>query len=129
MKFFFLVLVSALTSLAVANAPAAKTTSTADWKVISETENCPKKIQIKAKAGEKYVIAVDGKTEYKLLAANGAGFDPSSMNATEYTSEKNEKMKDAVEYSFIQPSYVENRPAKLQYAQNGKMDRCPLIAK
>lgn len=117
-------LLLALISIVSLNAFAA-----AEWKVVSETENCPHKIQIKAKDGEKYVIAVNGKKEEKLFSSNGAGYDANTMNATEYMTDNKNKSKDAVSYSFIQPSYVENRPAKLEIAQNGNMIRCPLVVK
>ncbi len=121
MKIFFLSFIVALSAFAASLAP--------EWKVISETENCPVKIQIKAKAGEKYVIAVNGKTEEMLYSDNGTAFNADSMNATQFASkEPKTKMKDAVSYSFIQPSYVENRPAKLEITKNGKMERCPLVA-
>lgn len=96
------------------------TSSDLGWKVVSETERCPRKIQIKAKPGETYVIAVEGIKETKLTSLNSSAFDASSIHAVEYSSP---------EMSFIQPSYAESRTAKIQFTKNGKVDRCPLIAR
>jgi hypothetical protein len=121
MKLVFLTFIAAITSFAA--------NQLNDWKVVSQTENCPEKIQIKAKAGEKYVIAVNGISEVILFSDNLTGYNPDSMNAVQFVTKETKTIKkDQVSYSFIQPSYVENRPAKLEIHKNGKIERCPLVA-
>jgi hypothetical protein len=113
MKVFIILVAATLNSFSFAATPAG-------WTVVSETQNCPQTIQIKAKAGEKYVVVVNGKTEEKLFAKDGSGFNQENMNAIEYAGKT---------YKFIRPSYVESNTAKLEMTQNGSTTRCPLLNK
>ncbi len=113
MKIFIILILASLSSFAIA----ANETS---WPVVSETQNCPQTLQIKAKAGEKYVVVVNGKKEEKLFAKDGTGFNQDNMNAVEYSGKT---------YKFIRPSYVESNPAKIEITKNGATTRCPLLNK
>ena len=56
----------------------------ADWSVVAETTDCGEKVQILGKEGEKFVKAVRGETESKLVAKDGSTFSSKSMKNTEF---------------------------------------------
>lgn len=94
-----------------------------DWKVVAETTSCAEKIQIMGKEGEKYVMAVRGEEKTKLFAKDGSVFHENTMRSTEFVSDK----EGDVTYRFIQPSYVEANPPKIDVAYNGSAKkRCKM---
>lgn len=94
----------------------------ADWKVVAETTSCDEKIQIMGKEGEKYVMAVRGEEKTKLFATDGSVFHENTMRPTEFKSDK----AGDVTYRFLQPSYVEGNPPKIDVAYNGTKKRCKM---
>jgi hypothetical protein len=93
-----------------------------DWKVVAETTSCAEKIQIMGKEGEKYVMAVRGDEKTKLFPKDGSEFHENSMTNTEFAAKT-----DDASYRFIQPSYVEANPPKIDVAFNGeKNKRCKM---
>ena len=96
--------------------------SAKDWKVIAETTSCDEKIQVLGKDGEKYVLAVHGHEKTKLFAKDGSAFKEDSMNRTEFTSAKSSD----VSYNFVQPSYVEANPPKIDVSYLGDKKRCKM---
>lgn len=114
MKHLFVLTIMSLSSI-VSAAP--------EWKVVAETTSCADKIQIMGKEGEKYVMAVHGDEKTKLFPKDGSKFQAESMKSTEFASNKN----DDVSYRFIQPSYVEANPPKIDVAYSGeKNKRCKM---
>lgn len=93
----------------------------ADWKVVAETTSCEEKIQVLGKEGEKYVLAVKGDEKTKLFAVDGSAFKTDSMKSTEFVSKKED-----VTYRFIQPSYVEANPPKIDVVHHGMKKRCKM---
>ena len=93
----------------------------AEQKLVAETTSCDEKIQIMGKEGEKYVLAVKGEEKTKLFADDGSAFKHESMKSTEFTSKGED-----VKYTFIQPSYVEANPPKIDVAHNGEKTRCKM---
>lgn len=93
----------------------------AEWKVVAETTSCEEKIQVLGKEGEKYVLAVKGDEKTKLFAVDGSLFKVDSMKSTEFVSKKG----DAT-YRFIQPSYVEANPPKIDVVHHGLKQRCKM---
>lgn len=91
----------------------------AEWKVIAESTSCEDKILIKGKEGEKYVLAVSGGVEKKLFAKDSSSFHENSMKTTEFISRN-----EGDQYSFIQPSYVEGNPPKIDITHEGQVKRC-----
>ena len=77
-----------------------------DWKVIAETPACDGKIEIMAREGERYVVAVKGAERTKLFSKDGSPYTEQSLRTTEFASE-NKTM------TFTQPSYVENNLPKI----------------
>lgn len=98
------------------------TFAAADWKVIAETTSCADKIQVLGKEGEKYVLAVRGEEKVKLFAKDKAEFHENSLATTEFTSDASQDVK----YTFIQPSYVEANPPKIDVAYQGAKKRCKM---
>lgn len=96
--------------------------SAPEWKVVAETTSCDEKIQVLAKEGEKYVKAVRGNEETKLFAKDGSVFHENNMKMTEFVSEKASDVK----YTFMQPSYVEANPPKIDVSYNGTKKRCKM---
>lgn len=96
-------------------------TYAADWKVIAETTSCAEKIQVMGKEGEKYVLAVKGEEKTKLFAKDGSAFSENSMKTTEFVSKGAD-----VTYRFIQPSYVEANPPKIDVSYHGDQKRCKM---
>jgi hypothetical protein len=96
--------------------------SAQDWKVVAETTVCEEKIQIMGKEGEKYVLAVRGDGKTKLFAKDGSTFKNDAMRSTEFASDKSSE----VSYTFIQPSYVEANPPKIDVSFNGAKKRCKM---
>lgn len=93
-----------------------------DWKVIAETTNCDEKIQIMGKEGEKFVKAVNNGRETKLFPKDKSLFHEENMKMTEFESAKDADEK----YTFIQPSYVEPNPPKIDVSMNGTKTRCKM---
>ncbi len=93
-----------------------------DWKVIAETTSCAEKIQILGKEGEKYVLAKRGEEKIKLFSKDGSAFHENSMSSTEFDSDKSSD----VTYNFIQPSYVEGNPPKIDVLYDGARRRCKM---
>lgn len=77
-----------------------------DWKVIAETTSCDEKIEIMAKEGEKYVVAVKGTEKTKLFSKDGSAYAEQALKMTEFASENKS-------VTFTQPSYVENNLPKI----------------
>lgn len=96
--------------------------SASEWKVVAETTACAEKIQILGKEGEKYVLAVHGDQKTKLISGDGSAFTENAMRSTEFTSDKTNN----VSYTFIQPSYVEANPPKIDVSFNGAKKRCKM---
>lgn len=96
-------------------------TFASDWKLVAETTSCDEKIQVLGKEGEKYVLAVKGQEKTKLFAVDGSTFKHDSMKSTEFVSKTN----DAT-YRFIQPSYVEANPPKIDVVNHGLKKRCKM---
>ena len=93
----------------------------AEWKTVAETTSCDEKIQIMGKEGEKFVLLVKGEEKLKLFAKDGSVFHQDSMKSTEFVA------KDAdASYRFIQPSYVEANPPKIDVIHNGEKTRCKM---
>jgi hypothetical protein len=113
MKSLLFLAIMSLSSMAMA---------AADWKVVAETTSCDQKIQIMGKEGEKFVMAVRGEEKTKLFAEDGSAFHADTMTNTEFSSDK----KEDVSYRFIQPSYVEANPPKIDVAYNGTNKRCKM---
>lgn len=123
MKSLFILTILSLSSFAF---------SAAEWKVIAESSDCAEKVQILAKEGEKYVMAVKGEVKNKLVAKDGSAFKKDNMKSTEFVSEASTENTDSKKdgsMTFIQPAYVEGNPAKLDTIQNGKVKRCNLNSK
>lgn len=97
-------------------------THAADWKVVAETTSCADKIQVLGKEGEKYVLAVRGDEKIKLFAKDGSAFHENTMTNTQFSSAANQD----VTYTFIQPSYVEANPPKIDVTYNGAKKRCKM---
>ncbi|WPU64851.1 hypothetical protein [Peredibacter starrii] len=99
-----------------------------DWKVVAETTSCDEKVQILAKEGEKYVLAVQGDTKTKLVAKDGSAFHENSMKTTEFETDlKSDDFKQGnPTYTFIQPSYVEGNPPKVDVYASGVKKRCKM---
>src|SRR5690606_29186314 len=114
MKFLFLLTVFALSSQSFA---------AATWKVVAETTNCEDKIQILAKEGEKYVLAVNGDQKTKLYNQNQSAFEAEPKSTTIY----NNSDSDELRYTFIQPSMVEGNLPKINITSNGnEKSRCKM---
>lgn len=92
-----------------------------DWKVIAETTSCDEKIQVLGKEGEKYVLAVKGEEKIKLFTEDGSSFSLDSMKNTQFTAKTAEAT-----YRFIQPSYVEANPPKIDVSHHGLRKRCKM---
>lgn len=92
-----------------------------DWKVVAQTISCEEKIQVLGKEGEKYVLAVKGDEKIKLFAVDESTFKVDSIKSTEFISKK-----DDVTYRFIQPSYVEANPPKIDVIHHGLKKRCKM---
>jgi hypothetical protein len=116
MKHLFFITIMSLSSLSWASA---------DWKVVAETTSCAEKIQILGKEGEKFVMAVRGNEKTKLFAKDGSAFHENTMGSTEFSSDKSAD----VAYRFIQPSYVEANPPKIDVAYKGNKERCKMQLK
>ncbi|MFP5385867.1 MAG: hypothetical protein ACLGHN_07285 [Bacteriovoracia bacterium] len=113
MKQLFFLSILSLSSLAF---------SAQEWKVVAETTSCDQKIQVLAKEGEKYVKAVSGDEVTKLFPKDGSVFHENTMKMTEFVSDKSSEVK----YTFIQPSYVEANPPKIDVSYNGTKKRCKM---
>ncbi len=111
MKFLFLL---SIFSLSVPSFAAST------WKVVAETTNCEDKIQILAKEGEKYVLAVNGNQKTKLFNQDGSAFEESPKSTTIYNNTKS----NGELYTFIQPSIVEGNAPKINVSTNGEKSRC-----
>lgn len=100
--------------------------ASADWKVVATVSDpaCVEKIQILAKEGESFVFAVDGDNKSKLMAEDGSAFSADSMKSTIYSSDAKQKNLGAATYAFIQPSYVEANPPKLDISHHGVKKHC-----
>ena len=119
MKYLLLISLLSMTSLVWA----AK-----DWKVVAETTTCDDKVQIMAKDGEKYVLAVQGDVKRKLVARDGSAFNENAMKTTEFVSDVKSddyRLGDPT-YTFIQPSYVEGNPPKIDVSYSGTKKRCKM---
>lgn len=117
MRHFFLISLLSISSLA----------SAADWKVVAETTSCDEKVQILAKEGEKYVLAVQGGVKHKLIARDGSAFHENTMKTTEFvTDAKADHKLGEPTYTYIQPSYVEGNPPKVDVAYSGVKKRCKM---
>lgn len=112
MKHLFFITLFSISSLSFA---------AAEWKLVAETTSCDDKIQIMGKEGEKYVLAVKGDEKTKLFAKDGSAFHHDSMNSNEFTAKTEEAT-----YTFIQPSYIEANPPKIDVAHNGEKTRCKM---
>lgn len=93
----------------------------ADWKVVAETTSCDEKIQVLGKEGEKYVLAVKGEEKIKLHAKDNSVFNENAMKSTEF-----EAKADGATYRYIQPSYVEANPPKIDVIHEGLKKRCKM---
>jgi hypothetical protein len=113
MKYLFIFTIFSLSSLSQA---------AQDWKVIAETTSCAEKIQIMGKEGEKFVMAVRGEEKTKLFPKDDSVFHENTLRNTIYYSDKSAD----VSYTFIQPSYVEANPPKIDVAYNGAKKRCKM---
>lgn len=113
MKHLFFITIMSMTSLSFA---------AAEWKVIAETTSCAEKIQVLGKDGEKYVLAVKGDEKTKLFAQDGSLFKENAMSTKEFVSPAGSN----VSYTFIQPSYVEGNPPKIDVSFNGQKKRCKM---
>ena len=103
--------------------------ATPEWKVVAETSDCSKKIQILAKEGEKFVYAVKGSEKTKLAAEGSNTFKKDSPKAVSFSSTANE---NGETISFMQPSMVEANPPKIQVSNNNKSiapEKCNLTVK
>lgn len=96
-------------------------TASTEWKVVAETTSCDEKVQVLGKEGEKYVLAVKGEDKTKLFSEDGSTFKHDSMKNTHFVA----KTED-VTYRFIQPSYVEANPPKLDVVHHGLKKRCKM---
>lgn len=93
-----------------------------EWKLLAESINCSEKIQIFGKQGEKFVLLKKNSGEIKLFSKDGSAFHDNKMESTEYISEKS----SPVVYSFIQPSYVEANPPKIDFSHQDHKQRCQM---
>ncbi|HXH31408.1 MAG TPA: hypothetical protein VNJ01_11390 [Bacteriovoracaceae bacterium] len=111
MKSLFVLSLFALSTLAF---------GAADWKVVAETTDCGEKVQILGKEGEKFVKAVRGSTESKLVAKDGSVFSHKTMKTTEFSGS---------DMTYTQPGYVEANPAKIDFKDSGNTKRCSMNTK
>jgi hypothetical protein len=103
--------------------------ASADWKVVAETSNCPEKVQILAKEGEKFVYAVKGDVKTKLAGEGNNAYERDSQKAVTFSSEVNARGETI---SFRNPSVVEANPPKIQFASANKgleTQKCNLLVK
>lgn len=96
----------------------------AEWKTIAETTNCPEKVKILAKAGEKYVKAVMNGKEDKLFPQDRSSFLPDAPRAITFHSEVENKKLGDVTFTFIQPSVTEANTPKLDIIYSGIKRHC-----
>lgn len=101
----------------------------AEWKTIAETSNCPEKVQIMAKEGEKFVKLVHGGEEEKLFAQDGSAFTRDTPHKVMFVSPKTEGLVSAKSYSFFRPAMMESTAPKLMINAKGKELRCQMTAK
>jgi hypothetical protein len=93
----------------------------AEWKVVAETTSCDEKIQVLGKEGEKYVLLVKGDEKTKLFSTDDSVFNENAMKSTEFVSKGTD-----TSYRFIQPSYVEANPPKIDVSFYGDKKRCKM---
>ena len=91
--------------------------SAPEWKVIGSTTDCNETLQIMGKDGEKYVKAVKGDSETKLVAKDGAAFEENNVKTTEFVSEAGSENK----ITYVHPGKVDGNPAKVTV---GSAHRC-----
>ncbi len=93
-----------------------------NWTSVGETENCPQKIEVFAKDGEKFVeVAMNGKRT-KLFSVDKTAYSAETPRTTEFTS-----LDKATTY--LQPSMTEGNPPKLSFVSGGSKEICKLTVK
>lgn len=112
MKYLLFLSLISLSSMAIA---------ANEWKVVAETTACDEKVQILAKEGEKYVMAVKGDVKTKLFSKDGAAFSEQSLRMTEYDSDAS----SAEKIHYIHPAYVEANPPQIDLGSK----RCKLLSR
>ena len=96
------------------------------WQVIAESgKDCPEKVQILGKDGEKYVRALyDGKDQ-KLVAKSKEAFSSSAKREMVFESQKEEARNETVK--FTNPGMVESSTPKVEVVKNGKTHNCNMM--
>lgn len=93
------------------------------WQVIAESgKDCPEKVQILGKEGEKYVRALyDGKDQ-KLISKSKEAFTSDAKREMTFESMKEESRNETVK--FTNPGMVESNVPKVEVVKNGKTHNC-----
>lgn len=96
------------------------------WQVIAESgKDCPEKVQILGKEGEKYVRALyDGKDQ-KLVAKSKEAFTSQAKREMVFESQKEESRNETVK--FTNPGMVESNVPKVEVVKNGKAHNCKMM--
>lgn len=90
------------------------------WKVIAQTKNCGRDVQVLAKEGAAYVIARDGGRETKLHSKDKKAFTSTNMEPLVFSAD---------EYIFTQPRMVETAQPKLEFSGSGMKSSCLMTQK
>lgn len=91
------------------------------WKIIAESNSCDEKIRIKAKEGEKFIIIDNGKEQIKLFSKDNTEFHEKNLAQKEFVAKKAE-----LEIVYIQPSYTDGSPPKINFSNKTDSKRCRL---
>jgi hypothetical protein len=93
------------------------------WQVIAESsKDCPEKVQILGKEGEKYVRALyDGKDQ-KLVSKNKEAFSTDAKREMTFETTKEESKNETVK--FTNPGMIESNVPKVEVVKNGKTHNC-----
>lgn len=110
-----------ISSLVLISAPALAAVE--GWQVIAESgKDCPEKVQILGKEGEKYVRALyDGKDQ-KLVAKSKEAFSTEAKREMVFETQKEEARNETVK--FTNPGMVESNVPKIEVVKNGKTHNC-----
>lgn len=93
-----------------------------DWIVIAETKKCEEKVEILAKSGEKYVLAILGGDKIKLYPQDDSAFKAKILTSQEYSS----RVQNNKKFIFYYPGENENNLPKFDFIIQGERKRCNL---
>lgn len=94
----------------------------ADWVSLGETENCPEKVEVFAKEGEKFIEVSVGNKRTKLFSVDKSAYVKDTPRTTEFTSLDKS-------LTYFQPGMADGNPPKLSLMSSGSKEICKLVLK